>query len=260
MPRRKPKNQEKKVESNKKKEQELKDKLDSILLADDLLNDLEYPDIPPIREIRTIDLDNTKSEVEAEARSIMESLSKFFNGGEEMDEQSYIRHKQKIDALSISTMALQIRTAQHAIAKLMDEIDSGVTDPKMFAVLAQLQNQIMQMPKNFSDYMTQMESSYKSLKKEEEEMNVTGNVKIDSSGNILDDAETEGSLKVRGTKTLMESLQSRIKKQGEIKEAEFEEESEDDNLINPLKKESGVDALGDELKDEDDIEFDDEMF
>jgi hypothetical protein len=258
MPRRKPKDKEKKEES-KKKEQELKDKLDSILLADDMLNGLDYPDIPPIREIRTIDLDGAKSEVEAEARSIMESLSRFFNDGEEMDEKSYIRHKQKIDALSISTMALQIRTAQHAIAKLMDEIDSGVTDPKMFAVLAQLQNQIMQMPKNFSDYMTQMENNYKSLKKEEEDMNSTGNVKIDSSGNILDDAETEGSLKVRGTKTLMESLQARIKKQGEVKEAEFEEE-DNDNLINPLKKDGGVDALGDEVKDDEEIDFDDEMF
>jgi DNA-directed RNA polymerase subunit L len=257
MPRRKPKNKEAKQES-KKKEQELKDRLDSILLADDMLKDLSHPDIPPIREIRTIDLDTAKTEVEAEARSIMESLSRFFNGGEEMDETSYIRHKQKIDALSISTMALQIRTAQHAIAKLMDEIDSGVTDPKMFAVLAQLQNQIMQMPKNFSDYMSQMESNYKSLKKEEDVINSSGDLKIDSEGNIIEEVETEGKLKVRGTKTLMESLQATIKKQGEIKEAEFEE---DDNLINPLKKDEGVDALGDKLVDgEENVDFDDDMF
>ena len=189
----------------------------------------------------------------------MESLSRFFNGGEEMDETSYIRHKQKIDALSISTMALQIRTAQHAIAKLMDEIDSGVTDPKMFAVLAQLQNQIMQMPKNFSDYMSQMESNYKSLKKEEDVINSSGDLKIDSEGNIIEEAETEGKLKVRGTKSLMESLQATIKKQGEIKEAEFE--TDDDNLINPLKKDGGVDALGDKVGDgEENVDFDDDMF
>ena len=257
MPRRKPKNNKQEIE--KKKQEQIKSQLDSILLVDDMLKGLETPDIPPIKALRTMDLDKTKTEVETEARSIMEALSGFFNGGEELDEKSYLRYKQKIDALSISTMALQIRTAQHVIAKLMDEIDSGMTDPKMFAVLAQLQNQIMQMPKNFSDYMSQMEKNYKSLKEEEEKINSAGNVKLDSSGNIIEDAETEGTLKVRGTKNLMENLQSMMKDKKNVKEAEFEEEEEYDDLINPIKKDGG-DSLGGETEDDQDFEIDDDLY
>ena len=96
------------------------------------------------------------------AKSIkIDPVYSFYNDVENISEDSYIKHKQKIDAMSISTMAFQIRTAQHALAKLIEEIDSGRVEPRLFEVLAQLQNQIMQMPKNFSSYMTQIEKNYK---------------------------------------------------------------------------------------------------
>ncbi len=121
MPRRKPKT------PNLSKEQELnlKDKLDSIVLADEMLSGLSTPDIPPIKPHRELKIDAVKTEVEVEARAILDSLSKFYNDMESVSEDSYIKHKQKIDAMSISTMAFQIRTAQHAISKLIEEIDSN---------------------------------------------------------------------------------------------------------------------------------------
>jgi len=138
MPRRKPKTQ------NLSKEQELnlKDKLDSIILADEMLSGLSTPDIPPIKQHRELNIDGVKTEVEIEARAILDSLSKFYNDMDNLSEDSYIKHKQKIDAMSISTMAFQIRTAQHAIAKLIEEIDSGRVEPRLFEVLAQLQRRL----------------------------------------------------------------------------------------------------------------------
>ena len=68
MPRRKPKQQ------NLSKEQELnlKDRLDSIILADEMLSGLSTPDIPPIKPHRELKIDIVKSEVEMEARSILD--------------------------------------------------------------------------------------------------------------------------------------------------------------------------------------------
>lgn len=252
MPRRKPKNKN----LSKEQELQLKDKLDGILLADEMLSGLSTPDIPPIKPVRLMNIDGVKSEVESEARAILESLSKFYNDMENLPSDSYIRHKQKIDALSISTMAFQIRTAQHAITKLIEEIDSGRMEPRLFEVLAQLQNQIMQMPKNFSSYMGQMEKNYKQLKQESEDIKKQENIQFDENGNLMQTPENIEALKVRGTKSLMENMQTLIKGGQKIKEAEI---IEDDDLINPRTKDGGnSDLLGG--GDDDEFEIDDDIY
>lgn len=254
MPRRKPK----KPNLSKEQELNLKDKLDGIILADEMLSGLSMPDIPPIKPQRFINVDNVKSEVEAEARSILESLSSFYNDMESLPDDNYIRHKQKIDALSISTMAFQIRTAQHAISKLIEEIDSGRLEPRLFEVLAQLQNQIMQMPKNFSTYMTQMEKNYKQLKQESEEIKKISDIQFDADGNLRQTPENMEALKVRGTKSLMENLQTLMKKGSVVKEAEIV--PADDNLINPRTKDGGTSDLLGGTSEDDDFEIEDDLF
>ena len=254
MPRRKPKT------PNLSKEQELnlKDRLDSIILADEMLSGLSTPDIPPIKPHRELKIDTVKSEVEMEARAILESLSKFYNDVENISEDSYMKHKQKIDAMSISTMAFQIRTAQHAIAKIIEEIDSGRVEPRLFEVLAQLQNQVMQMPKNFSYYMTQMEKNYKQLKDESEDIKKGGDIQFDENGNIIQSKENEDLLKARGTRSLMENLQNVMKNGNMIKDAEIV--TPDDSLINPRTKFGGTSDLLGGGDDGVDFELDDDIF
>jgi hypothetical protein len=258
MPRRKPKKQ------NLSKEQELnlKDKLDSILLADEMLSGLSAPVIPPIKKHRELNVDGVRTEVETEARAILDSLSKFYNDMENISEDSYIRHKQKIDAMSISTMAFQIRTAQHAIAKLIEEIDSGRLEPRLFEVLAQLQNQIMQMPKNFSAYMSQMEKNYKQLKSESEEIKRGGgDLQFDENGNIIQSKENEDLLKARGTRSLMENLQNVMKNNKVVKDAEIVENNvPDDSLINPRTKFGATSDLLGGGEEDVDFEIDDDIF
>jgi hypothetical protein len=252
MPRRKPK----KTNLSKEQELNLKDKLDGIILADEMLSGLSAPDIPPMKPQRFINVDSVKTEVEVEARAILDSLSRFYNDMENLPADSYIKHKQKIDALSISTMAFQIRTAQHAISKLVEEIDSGRMEPRLFEVLAQLQNQIMQMPKNFSNYMSQMEKNYKQLRSESDELNKE-NIEFDSEGNLMQSKDNMDALKVRGNKSLMENLQNMMKNGSMVKEAEIV--MPDDNLINPKTKDGGTsDLLGGD--DDEYFEIEDEIF
>jgi hypothetical protein len=257
MPRRKPKT------PNLSKEQELslKNKLDGIVLAEEMLSGLSTPDIAPIKNIRIMNVDNVKTEVETEARSILESLARFYNGTEDLPEDNYIRFRQKIDALSISTMAFQIRTAQHAISKLIEEIDTGRIEPRLFEVLAQLQNQIMQMPKNFSQYMSQMEKNYKQLKSEGEELKKGNPLEFDENGQLKNTPENQEALKVRGTKSLMEGLQSLMKNGPMVRDAEIVKENPEDDLINPRLKDS--EGLGDNYGEESEdvtLEMDDDLF
>ena len=144
--------------------------------------------------------------------------------------------------------------------KLIEEIDSGRVEPRLFEVLAQLQNQIMQMPKNFSSYMTQMEKNYKQLKSESEEIKKSGDLQFDENGNILQTQENTDLLKARGTRSLMENLQNVMKGGSMIKDAEIvKNTAPEDNLINPRTKFGGTSDLsgGD---NESDFEIEDELF
>jgi predicted Zn-dependent protease len=85
-----------------------------------------------------------------------------------IEQSDYVNYKMKIDSMNVSSMMLQLKTAQHAITKLLEEIDYGNANPRMFEVLAQLQSQIMQMPKDYQNYLEKMEEGYKKLNTEKE--------------------------------------------------------------------------------------------
>ena len=175
MPRRKPKQQ---VETTITKEEALRKKkeLEDLIFNDEMLSDLGHPDIPGMKPSRMMNFDNLKTEVEMEAKNILTSLIKFYMESSIIDEGDYINYRAKIDALSISTMAFQIRTAQHAVTKMLDEIDAGGQyQARNFEVLAQMQNQLMQMPSKLQSYLADMEKTYKNLNTESK---VSDNTKL----------------------------------------------------------------------------------
>ena len=128
-----------------------------------------------------------------------------------IEKSDYVTYKQKIDAMNISSMMLQLKTAQHAITKLIEEIDLGNANPRMFEVLAQLQSQIMQMPKDYQQYLNKMEESYVRLRSEGERKAYVGGVQMEfnpenKSSTIGITSNAGEGIKVRGTKGLMEGL------------------------------------------------------
>jgi hypothetical protein len=203
-----------------------------------------------------------------EARAILDSLSKFYNDAENLSEDSYIKHKQKIDAMSISTMAFQIRTAQHAVTKMLDEIDAGGQyQARNFEVLAQMQNQLMQMPSKLQSYLADMEKTYKNLNIEAKASDSTKQplmVGEDGAPVIIPGISGEGgTVKVRGNKSLMEGLQNTIKTEVIIKKAQVVEETQPiNNLIDPKQKDliAPEAELLRQKEDETKIDLDDDLF
>ena len=137
-----------------------------------------------------------------------------------------------------------------------------MANPRMFEVLAQLQSQIMQMPKDYQNYMEKMEESYKRISKEMEVKTNSGAIALETSGDgistIRSGTPDSGGVKVRGTKGLMEGLR-------DILGAEIEDikpiEEENENAIVNAKRKAQIDASRNMVIDEDDIlEIDDDLF
>lgn len=264
MPRRPPKNTSTKpnVEEALRKKQQLED----LIFSNDTLDELTSPDIPAMKPSRLMNFDALKTEVETQSKSILTSLIKFHMDTDVISEDDYVHYRAKIDALSISTMAFQIRTAQHAVTKMLDEIDAGGQyQARNFEVLATMQNQLMQMPAKFQAYLAEMEKTYKNLNTEARNSgNVQQKEMIDSDGNpvTIPGINGEGgTVKVRGNKTLMEGLQNVIKTEVIVKKAQIIEDT-DKNLIDPKMKDliTPESELKQQLEDETKIELDDDLF
>jgi hypothetical protein len=174
-------------------------------------------------------------------------------------------YKQKIDAMNVSSMMLQLKTAQHAITKLLEEIDLGNANPRMFEVLAQLQSQIMQMPKDYQNYLTKMEESYVRLRGEGERKAYAGGVQMEydpanktsALGSTPGLGQSEG-IKVRGTKGLMEGLRDILGT--EIEDVQIDESNEN-SIVNARRKEELAITRNDiEVNDENTLEVDDDLF
>jgi hypothetical protein len=168
--------------------------------------------------------------------------------------------------MNLSAMMFQLKSAQHAITKILEEIDLGNMHPRLFEVLAQLQSQIMQMPKDYQAYLEKMEQNYKKTKLEIEEKRHAGGMVLDqtpgtdgvylSTGN-----QSDGGLRSRGTRGIMEGLRDIIG--SEI--VDVKPEVIDPNAVVNARDKKKIDAQNpmrqdsDTYEDPDDYEIEDDI-
>lgn len=269
MPRRKPK-------PEKVIEEKIKESLDSIIMEEFLDNPLDPVDLPRIKSSDLMDYNAEKSTAFTEAKSLLDSLTNFYVDPDKMGGADHLDQKKKMDSINISAMMFQLKTAQHAITKILEEIELGNTQPRLFEVLAQLQSQIMQMPKDYQNYMEKMEQGYKKLRNEIDEKNhengismkkTEGDLYIPSPSESEGGSGTPGTIKSRGTKNMMEGLRELLGGEiQDVKPLEIDEEKVKDMDPNTVvnaryKKILDVDRIeSDDIQSDDEYTLDDDLF
>jgi len=256
MPRRKPK-------PERVVEEKIKESLDSILQDENLDFDAVKPDeLPRLKTTELMDFSDAKQTTGSDAKSLLTSVVDFYLDENLIGQTTYVDHKQKIDSMNLASMMLQLKTAQHAITKLLEEIDLGNANPRMFEVLAQLQSQIMQMPKDYQSYVDKMEDNYKKIQGQLEDKSKSSSFQLESTesdGSVYNAPSGTEGIKVRGTKGIMEGLRDIIG--SEIEDIKVDEDIDDNAVVNARKK-AKIDA-GRNLStdgDDEDLEVEDELF
>lgn len=207
MPRRKPK-------PEKVIQEKIKENLDAIIMEESLDSvSLDSDDLPRLKTSELMNFADEKLTALTEARELMDSVAKFYVDPGAHGNVDLLELKKRVDAMNVSAMMFQMKSAQHAITKLLEEIDLGNMHPRIFEVLAQLQSQIMQMPKDYQTYLEKMELSYKRVNSELETKRHSGGVvmdpsqSVDGESNAFYPPSTDGSgIRSRGTRGIMEGL------------------------------------------------------
>jgi hypothetical protein len=119
MPRRKPK-------PEKVIEEKIKESLDSIIMEESLdsVIDSNTLDLPRLKTTDLMDYNEEKSTAFTEAKNLLDSLTDFYVEPYKVGGAEHLDQKKKMDAINLSAMMFQLKSAQHAITKILEEIDS----------------------------------------------------------------------------------------------------------------------------------------
>ena len=174
-----------------------------------------------------IDYYKIKMEVDKESNEIIKSIAEFYLDEDIIKNVPYVNQKTKVDKITVSSLLFQMKTAEHAIIKLLDEIDNGNLHPRTFEVLAALQRSKMEIVKHLAQFMITMENGYKSFQQD---------YQIKKSELIETDDEDE-TFRTRGSKVLIQAIQKLTNKEtGEFEDFKKEKNNlKGDNNANIYK-------------------------
>jgi len=204
---------------------QLKDEIQSLLSGlgsesqEDLIVDNEVANETRVES--PYDFEKMSLQFTKKARDITDSIFKNFVDIGLFEENDYAKHKKELDTINISNLFFQLKTLKITIIKVMEEITSGNTHPRLIEVMGQLQDKMAAITKTQANYIIFLEDTYRSL-------GATKPANADST--TLDSSPDEGQFFITiGTKNMVKSLPSPDK-------SEDEEKPRPGGLIDPSNK------------------------
>lgn len=165
--------------------------------------------LPKIRATKPLDYEIVKTDCDEKSVNIIEALVLLYLPVDFIERHEYVFQKMNIDKMIVSNLLFQMKTAEHAIKKLLEEIDGGNIQPRVFEVLASLQRSKMEIVKHIATFMVTLENNYKNLKYDYVS-SITDSVMNPRQISSIDDEDDIESTRFRGTKSLMSIVQNTL--------------------------------------------------
>lgn len=215
---------DKKPIMSKENRKHLKDEIQSLLSTigdqnqNDLVIDTELSNNTKAES--PYDFDQMSTQFTHKAREITDALFKNFVDIGLFENNDYAKHKKELDTINISNLFFQLKTLKITIIRVMEEITSGNTHPRLIEVMGQLQDKMADITKMQANYILFLEETYQKLNREKP-MN-DDSVEVNSSS-------SEGKFFITvGTKNAIKNLSDTTSTQNGTKVS--------GDLIDPSKK------------------------
>jgi len=174
-----------------------------------------------------LNYDLVKTESDSTASGIVDSIAEFYLDRGIISEIPYVTQKNAVDKITVSNLLFQMKTAEHAIIKLLEEIDNRNTHPRTFEVLSSLQRSKMEIVKHLAQFMVIMENNYKNLKEDYRIKKGEEPTQLGQGDYTVENSDGGGpSTQFRGTKGLIDVIRQAVperKADASIKKDEDEE-------------------------------------
>lgn len=110
----------------------------------------------------------TLSKAKAKAEKVMSTLLKLYMSDGFISKSEYIQAKVNLDSMTLGKIMNQMEVSEAAIQVLMDNIQMGDINPKLFDALGNLQRTFIDLVKTQTAYIENAELEYKKIAQEKE--------------------------------------------------------------------------------------------
>ena len=86
-------------------------------------------DLPSFNDVERYSFDDGKNKSIKVAKRMMDSVMKLYLSAEIIEQNEYVRMKQKVETMQLTTLLNQMQQMQHSIEILMRTIESGELTP-----------------------------------------------------------------------------------------------------------------------------------
>ena len=202
---------------------EIRRELEDLIGPDETLDMVDKdPELPAMRpQTSVVNYTEMKGNAYKKAKKTIESLMKFYLDQDLIDNNEYVKAKQKIDEMTMASLVYQLQAGERALTTLLETIDGGELSPRMFEVLATLQKSMLDIIKSQTMYLMAAEESVKRISRDAELFHQKTNKEITGGGAPI---SNDGATVQRGTKDLMRAIAEGMKMNTEdIEDAAAEE-------------------------------------
>lgn len=167
------------MSNNKGQSDEIKEAIHTQNELEDIINDMDVGNnlddlntdiLPDDNNTSFMDFDTVQKECKDEAEKIISSIVNYYLDPRMKIANAvttrYLEKRMDTDILTISNLLFNMETSEHAIKKLLEEIDAGNLHPRQFEVLASLQKSKMDIVKHLQFVQIQLENNYKLIRQE----------------------------------------------------------------------------------------------
>ena len=155
----------------KEQKELIRDSISDLLMENDidLSNDISDNTLS-FQKAQTINYydGGTLSKAKAKAEKVMSTLLKLYMSDGFISKSEYIQAKVNLDSMTLGKIMNQMEVSEAAIQVLMDNIQMGDINPKLFDALGNLQRTFIDLVKTQTAYIENAELEYKKIAQEKE--------------------------------------------------------------------------------------------
>lgn len=185
----------------------IRDSISDLLLENDidLSNDISDNTLT-FQKTQTINYydGGALSKAKMKAEKVMNTLLKLYMTDGFISKSEYIQAKVNLDSMTLGKIMNQMEVSEAAIQVLMDNIQMGDVNPKLFDALGNLQRTFIDLVKTQTAYIENAEMEYKKIA-QEKEVSADDVIERDNKNEI-----SSGGLKSSNQRELMQLIRNTV--------------------------------------------------
>lgn len=149
------------------------------------------PDTLPTIILEKHDYEQDLEKIKTESKETLDCLASLYISDKIMNLKN-IHNIIINDSLNLTDLKFSIEVAKRGLINLMNQIESGISDPEMYMAVSAFQKEIRDSVKAYYELQKKMKEFYKELKDELQDINTGEDVKseeIDTNVRLIEDSE-----------------------------------------------------------------------